>query len=143
MKKMLFLISAVMLCIIFIAAGYKNSIKKPAVTISTTSLDITSANGVTMKYIVRGYEAKNLNGVEHGSCLNTTTNPVVGKDGSVKSRGVAGTVDSKGAPAPVGTFYCAAYTINLKSGVKYFVKPYIKLQDGSIIYGSEKTVTMK
>ena len=142
MKKMLFLISAVMLCIIFIAAD-KNSIRKPTVTISTTSLDITSANGVTMKYIVRGYEAKNLNGVEHGSCLNTTTNPVVGKDGSIKSRGVAGTVDSKGAPAPVGTFYCAAYTNNLKSGVKYFVKPYIKLQDGSIIYGSEKTVTMK
>lgn len=142
MKKMLFLISAVMLCIIFIAAD-KNSIRKPTVTISTTSLDITSANGVTMKYIVRGYEAKNLNGVEHGSCLNTTTNPVVGKDGSIKSRGVAGTVDSKGAPAPVGTFYCAAYTNNLKSGVKYFVKPYIKLQNGSIIYGSEKTVTMK
>lgn len=143
MKKILILISAATTCMILIASNHKPVNPNPTVSINTTSLDITSANGVTMKYIVRGYEAKNLYGVEHGSCLNTTTNPVVGKDGSIKSRGVAGTVDSKGAPAPLGTFYCAAYTNNLKSGVKYFVKPYIKLQDGSIIYGSEKTVTMK
>lgn len=133
------------LCAAFVSAVpvKKHTSMAPTVTITTTSLDITSVNGVTMKYVVRGYEAKSLSGVDHGSCLNTMPAPEVGKAGSIKSTGVAGIVDPKGNAAPLGTFYCAAYTRNLKSGVKYYVRPYIKLQDGTIIYGSEKSVTMK
>ena len=133
------------LCAIFISATHirKSASVAPIVTITTTSLDITAANGVTIKYIVRGFEAKSLSGIDHGSCLNTTANPEVNKNGSVQSKGVAGTVDPKGKPAPVNTFYCAAYTRNLQSGVKYYVRPYIKLNNGTIVYGSEKSVTMK
>jgi hypothetical protein len=141
MKKILLLIPATALFVILIAASFKTA--RPTVSINTSALDITSANGVTMKYIIRGYEAKNLNGVEHGSCLNTTANPEIGKNGSIKSRGVSGTADPKGGQAPAGTFYCSAYTNNLKSGVKYYVKPYIKLSDGTFLYGTERSVTMK
>lgn len=143
MKKILFFISAAAACTILIASNHKPVNHKPAVSINTTAFDITSANGVTVKYVVRGYEATSLNGVDHGSCINTTTAPELGKAGSIKSSGVAGTVDSKGNPAPVGTFYCAAYTKNLKSGVKYYARPYIKLKDGTVLYGAERTVTMK
>jgi hypothetical protein len=133
------------LCAFFISATPvgEHASKAPTVTITTTSLDITSANGVTMHYVIRGFEAKTLSGVDHGSCLNTTSNPEVNKNGSIQSKGVASTIDQKGKPAPAGVFYCAAYTKNLTSGTKYFVRPYVKLSNGSIIYGSEKSVTMK
>lgn len=143
MKKVLVLISAAAASMILIASINKPTLHKPTVSINTTAFDITTANGVTMKYVVRGYEAKSLSGVDHGSCINTTPAPELGKAGSMKSTGVAGTVDPKGNPAPLGTFYCAAYTRNLKSGVKYYARPYIKLSDGTIIYGNERSVTMK
>lgn len=133
------------LCAAFVSAvpAKKHTSVAPTVTITTTSLDITSVNGVTMKYIVRGYEAKSLSGVDHGSCLNTTPGPEVAKAGSIRATGVAGTVDPKGNAAPLGTFYCAAYTRNLKSGVKYYVRPYIKLSNGTYLYGAERSATMK
>jgi hypothetical protein len=143
MKKILFLISAAAACIILIALNHKPINHRPAVSINTTSFDITTANGVTMKYVVRGYEAKSLRGIDHGSCLNTTPAPELGKAGSIKSSGVSGTVDSKGNAAPVGTFYCAAYTRNMKSGVKYYARPYIKLSDETVLYGAERSITMK
>ena len=143
MKKILILISAVAACIILVATNHKPVNLKASVIITTTAFDITTANGVTIKYVVRGYEAKSLSGVDHGSCINTTPTPELGKAGSVKSTGVAGTIDSKGSPAPVGTFYCAAYTRNLKSGVKYYARPYIKLSDGTVLYGAERSNTMK
>jgi len=145
MKKLLLFISAAACCLILIGAAHDRSHipAKPSVTISTTSLEITSANGVTLKYIVRGYEAKNLSGVDHGSSLNTAPSPEPGKAGCIQSKGVAGTVDPKGKVAPAGTFYCAAYTRNLQSGVKYYARPYLKLQDGTVIYGTERSITMK
>lgn len=145
MRKLLLFMPMAACCLLLIAAMSKRSHlpAKPTVAISTTSLEITSSNGVTLKYIVRGYEAKNLIGVDHGSVLNTTPGPETGKAGSIKSKGVANTVDPKGKPAPAGTFFCAAYTRNLQTGVKYYARPYIKLQDGTIIYGAERTITMK
>lgn len=140
-----FQLAVLCLCAIFISAtpAEKHTSKVPTVTITTTALDITTSNGVTLRYVVRGFEAKTLNGVDHGSCLNTASNPEVSKNGSIQSKGVAGTIEQKGKSAPVGVFYCAAYTKNLKGGTKYFVRPYLKLSDGSVIYGSEKSVTMK
>jgi hypothetical protein len=135
---------ALVICFGFIAATSNiQGNDSPVVTIQSNSLEITSAKGVTMKYVIRGYEAKNLTGVDHGSCVSSNANPEVGKAGVIKSKGVAGTTDPKGSPAPLGTFYCAAYTNNLQSGVKYYVRPYIKLSNGTILYGAERSVTMK
>jgi hypothetical protein len=144
MKKVSALAVAVLTIVLISATHNKRTPPiATAVTISTTTLDITSGNGVTIKYVIRGYEAKNLNGVDHGSFLNTAPNPEPGKTGSIKSKGVAGTTDSKGNPTAAGTFYCAAYSGNLVRGTKYYVRPYIKLSNGTILYGGEKSVTMK
>ena len=145
MKRSITAISAIA-CLFIFASAFRNEKKLlPAtgisVTVTTTAVDFTSSNGVTVRYVVTGLDKTT--GIQHGGCINVSSNPEINKNGSVLGIGVCGITDGKGRSAPPHTFYCSAYTSNLKSKTTYYAKAYVKLGDGTIIYGNEKSFTMK
>jgi hypothetical protein len=102
---------------------------QPVVVVTKEIKNITSS-GAVCDYSFTRTGGK----IEHGVCLNTDGTPAVTSKSSKIFRGA----EDK---TVMQTVSCSAKLSPLKSKVKYYVRAFEKLSDGTVVYGAEKSFT--
>jgi hypothetical protein len=130
MKRIILLASACMSIGLFSSLAPAPGPRTVQITVKTKEVrNITNA-GALCDY---SYTRNNTR-VEHGVCVSKDQNPVIT---SKTSRVYSGTEYKTVAQ----TVPCTATITGLKSKVKYYVRAYEKLTDGTVIYGGQLSFT--
>jgi hypothetical protein len=117
---------------ILLTAAYQhsNTTLLPQNKVTTDAVRDITNGGATCMYTVTAQNGR----FEHGVVVNTTGNPVLRGAGCLS---FAGSFYDKS----VAQYRSCSAIMRLKSKVRYYVKAYEKLMDGTVIYGGQIAFT--